>query len=210
MKKILALMIFFSLASYVSAQSLYVTDSFEITLRTGQGIEHKIVGMLKSGEKIDLLEQGEEWSKIKRSNGKEGWVLTRFLKTDAPNAAKLQILTGKYDSLLASNEKNQNELNRLRAENANLKSVLKSVEVKFENLSSDYKKLKTESQDYLELKAKYEKASRILKDKKEVSQDLEKKLTERNIKIFIAGAAVMLIGFIFGMSSKRKKRGLYY
>ncbi len=44
------LLILFSTA--VQAETMYVSDLVEITLRTGQGIDHKIIAMIKSGQKV--------------------------------------------------------------------------------------------------------------------------------------------------------------
>lgn len=210
MRKILALILFFSLAVSAEAENLYVTDSFQITLRTGQGIEHKIVSMISSGEKVEVLENQEKWTKIKRKNGVEGWVLSRFLTEEKPNYIKLNSLTRQHESLLKNSEKNDKELVELRTENSALKKDLKTIKKELKEIKSKYSKLKKESSDFLNLKEKYENNHNLLEENIKKSEDLESKLMERNIKVFIAGAVVMLIGFIFGLSAKRKKRGLYY
>ncbi|MGE4517886.1 MAG: TIGR04211 family SH3 domain-containing protein [Desulfobacteraceae bacterium] len=210
MKKIILFLIFFSLTSEVIAASLYVTDNFEITLRTGMGTEHKIVGMIPSGERLEVLEYGDQWTKVKRRNGVEGYVLTRFLKDEQPNFQKLSSLTSKFETLSRENEKNKEELNSLREENSELKRELNSVRKEFEDLNVKYTSLKEESANYLELKNEYEEKSKLLEEKNNAASELKSKLMERNIKIFLAGAGVLLLGFIIGMSTRKKKRNLYY
>ena len=210
MRKVFCVLIFFSLSAIAAAEALYVTDSFQITLRTGQGIEHKIVGMIPSGEKVEVIQTEEKWTKIKRKNGVEGWVLTRFLTAEEPSSIKFKTLNYKHENLLKKNQKNIEELEMLRSENSALKIDLKTIRANFSRLTERHSKLKNESADFLNLKEKYISNSKVLEEKIKKAENLETRLKERNIKIFVAGAVVMLIGFVIGLSAKRKKRGIYY
>jgi len=210
MKKFILLIIILLFAFSASAASLYVTDSFEITLRSGEGLEHKILGMIPSGEQVEVLEVGDRWSKVKRKNGREGYVLTRFLQEEPPNFAKMESLKKKYDSLSAQFEKNNTELKELRNENSELKKELSGLTAKYNDLKQNHEKLKKESGEYLSLKKKYEENADVLKQKKEKADELQNKLMERNIKLFVAGAVVLLIGFIAGMSARKKQKRIYY
>lgn len=66
------------------AQTVYVSDEFEITLRTGPGNDHKIISMPKSGNAMEILQKGEEWSRVRLPDGKEGWVLSRYISPTRP------------------------------------------------------------------------------------------------------------------------------
>jgi len=70
---------------------MYVTDSFEITVRTGTSTEHKISAMLRSDEEVEALENLGDWTKVRLKTGKEGYVLSRYL---TPNIPKSFIITG--------------------------------------------------------------------------------------------------------------------
>ena len=80
-------------AHSVLAETKYVTDQFEIMLRTGQSVQHEILRQLKSGTQVTVLESNYEYSRVRTASGKEGWVLTRYL-IDQPagreRAVKLQ------------------------------------------------------------------------------------------------------------------------
>jgi len=49
-------------ADTVWAERAYVTDSFEITFRTGPGTNHKIMRMLSSGQPVEVVREEGEWS----------------------------------------------------------------------------------------------------------------------------------------------------
>ncbi|MCB9481939.1 MAG: TIGR04211 family SH3 domain-containing protein [Desulfobacteraceae bacterium] len=210
MKKIILFFIFFSLTTKVFAAYLYVTDSFEVTMRTGMGTQHKIVAMVPSGEKLDVLEYGDQWTKVKRKSGLEGYILTRFLKDEQPYYQKLTSLTSKFENLSSENEKNKEELKSLREENSELKIQLNAVRKDFEELNEKYISLKKEAAGYLDLKKEYEEKSKLLEERNIAASELKSKLMERNVKIFLAGAGVLLAGFIIGLSTKKKKTSRLY
>jgi SH3 domain protein len=91
---ILGLLWIFGITHPASATKAYVTDSFEITHRTGPSNENKITSMLFSGRPVDVLDTQGEWSRVKvLDSDKEGWVLSRYLVTRLPwevQARKLQ------------------------------------------------------------------------------------------------------------------------
>ncbi len=70
-----------------SAETHYISDQFETTLRAGPGSGYGIVNMLKSGTQVDVLSQDKKngYSKIRLGSGETGWVLTRYV-TDQPAA----------------------------------------------------------------------------------------------------------------------------
>ncbi|MFW6374451.1 MAG: TIGR04211 family SH3 domain-containing protein, partial [Thermodesulfobacteriota bacterium] len=123
-----AIGIFFLLvASPSNAQNtMYVNDVIKITMRTGPGIDHKVIAMLQSGETVQMLEQNPDWSKVRLPDGKEGWALTRFLTSKKPNEVQLRQIEEAYeeldqkaDSLIQENaelhEENQRLLSRSEA-----------------------------------------------------------------------------------------------
>jgi SH3 domain protein len=62
---VLVFLWFFGVAQQGWATKAYVTDSFEITLRTGPGNENKIIAMLFSGRPLDVMSTQGEWSKVR-------------------------------------------------------------------------------------------------------------------------------------------------
>ncbi len=70
-----------------SAETHYISDQFETTLRAGPGGHYGIVSMLKSGTRVDASSQDKKngYSKIRLDSGEAGWVMTRYLM-DQPGA----------------------------------------------------------------------------------------------------------------------------
>ncbi len=192
------------------AKTVYVADSFEITLRTGPGPDRKIISLLRSGRQLEVVTPGEEWTEVRLENGKQGWVLTRYLTDEEPKAKVLARLQDRYQKLVEKNTELKKQVQELKENNKTLEQQLKATSNKLAKLENTYNSLKKEAANFLQLKAKYEKANAQLKELKARAAALEEETRRlkrnHNIKWFISGAGVLLFGWIIGMSSRRSRR----
>ena len=76
--------------------------------------------------------------------------------------------------------------------------------------SADYETLKSEAAEFITLKANYERAATQLAEQTAKAEKLDEQVTrmEMNyaIKWFLAGSAVLIVGFLIGFSTKRPRR----
>ena len=198
-----------------SGETKYVTDVFEVMVRTGPKKTNKIIAMPKSGTPIEIIElpdeqRVEEWVKVRLDNGTEGWMLSRFLIPGPPKKdviARLENNNRKLKQRVATLGEENVQLKKVRKE---LESALKNQTAKGTTLKDSYETLKRESKDFLALKASYEKASQELKTKTkqvgELQQDVEGLRNSQTLRWFVAGASIILVGFIIGYVSRRPKR----
>ena len=211
MKKVALIGICLVLFCSVSqAETLYISDFLRITMRTGPGIDHKIIEMIKSGQTVTVLEQGPEWTKIQLPTGKEGWVLNRFLTPKPPSGLLLKKLEEKHAELSLQVTTLIDENERLRNENQKLDAELKTNSSNLEKVTDSYQTLKSGSAEYLDLKSIYEKMVMQFDQQKKRAQNVEKELERiqfhKNIRWFLSGASVLIIGFLIGFSSRRQRR----
>ena len=202
------LLVFFPVVGY--AETLYVTDSLNLTLRTGPSGEHKILTVIKSGRQLEVLEPGEEWSLVRLSNDKEGYVLNRYLQPNPTHKIQLEQLQISHETLKQQATTLLEENKTYKAENQKLKAAIQGNDKALKKLNADYKKLKSDSGQFLELKSKHNEVSEQLDAQTEKADALDAELSrvEKNqyIKWFLAGSGVLLLGFIVGASSKRSRR----
>ncbi len=196
----------------VVAQTLYVKPSSEIVVRRGAGTDFKIIAMLKDGAAIELLEENDTHSKIRLANNKEGWVLKRFLSKKLP-------LTQLVESLKAENEVlTQNKLegnNRVDTIDASLKQTateLQQSRKKNAQLNEKYMQLQADTANAVAVKKTLQKTleeNKVLVQKMTIIQRKNDDLrNDSTVKWFLAGAGVLMFGFILGgffcRSYKRK------
>lgn len=200
-----------------SATKAYVTDSFEITLRTGPSNENKITSMLFSGRPVDVLDTQGEWSRVKvLDSDKEGWVLSRYLVTRLPwevQARKLQEEIAGMSAKLTRLDKESADQSQQRQ---GLASELKQKTEAFEVLSKDHMELKKGAEGYVRLKAIHEAAEKDLKSARDeinkLSAENEALRSSQQNGWFLSGALVLLCGLLIGGivgRQQKKRRSLY-
>ena len=199
---------FFSAA--VLAETNYVSDSLKITMRTEPGKDRKIIALLNIGQKVDVLNPGDDWTLIQLPNGKKGYVLSRFLTNKTPSGIELYVLQNKHVALKANAASLLQENNAFKSKNEALTTELAAVSKELQDLKKDFENLKKNSARFLELQAKYKKTTSKLEEQTKKAgkfeDELNKLIWNQNIKWFLSGAGVLLIGFLIGLSAKRQRR----
>ncbi|MFT5611287.1 MAG: SH3 domain protein [Arenicella sp.] len=156
--KILLLLTSFLLVPAAYAQTKYVTDDFEVMLRTGPSIQNKIVRPMRSGTRIEVLhvDAGNGHSQVQTSSGEIGYLLTRFL-SEKPSArnrvsrlesqlAQLRSEPGEIRTLLAESQEQNQSLIEQNVLLTNSAQTAKSELLKIKDLSGDEIKLSSENQ----------------------------------------------------------------
>lgn len=203
-------MFFLLVPAAALSQTMYVTDLMEITMRTGKGLDRKIVAMPKSGQRVEVLKSEEDWTRVRLSNGKEGWVLSRFLTFSEPKFLALEKLEKKYRGLTQQVKVLVEENEELKTENQRLGSELKTRNNEINRLKTSYETLKNEASNFMELKASHERSTEKLQEVSRKAATLESELSsirkQQNIRWFLAGAGVLMVGFLVGFSSKKQRK----
>lgn len=205
MKKFVAAILLISVQ--LSFAKSYISGANRVTFRIGPGTENKIIRMLEKDEAVTVLEAGELWSKVRGSKGNEGYVMKRFLTEEIPWSVKYKWLLGQHKKLkeeLRAIKEQKSELDKNLGE---AKRELASTADHLRETSSEYEELKTGSANYLELKNMHDKTARELAGKTEEVELLKEKLSLYYFSWFLAGAGILLLGWLIGFFSKKKKRG---
>jgi len=196
-------------ASVVQAETMYVRDILKITMRAGRGVEYKILEVLESGQEVEVLSIDDEWANVRLQNEKEGWVSGKYLTSEKTSSLVLKKIQEK-ESLLGS----QNSA--LRTENIRLRDELKRVSLQLaENkqalfvTNKSFETLKNSPNSYVELETKYKEAEKKISLQKNKVENLEEELTrllrQQNVMWLLAGAGILIVGFIIGYSARRNK-----
>jgi SH3 domain protein len=177
------------------AEDMYVASVTEISLRTGPSVDNKIIAMLKTGSKLEIIEYKTDWSQVRTDNGKSGWVLSRFITPKKPEILLLDELKEKNQTLLSKIAQLEEENKSLAAKTASL------VE-----LEEKFNKLQQDSADFLKIDAQYKDAIQQNEAQKAVIEKLETDMDSEPKLWFLIGPGVFIVGLFFGLSSRKKKR----
>ena len=193
-----------------SPETAYVTDTLKITMRTGKGTDHKIIQMISSGQDVEVVEPGEDWTKIRLEDGREGFVLTRLLTRQLPVQRQVEGLRNELEALKRKTREPLQEINRLESENKMLQKALDDLRTAYEETQASEARLGEKASRFDTYKARYDRMVEDLKRAKSLSRKLEAEVEslqrDRMIRWFLAGAMVLLIGFLLGIFSRSRRR----
>jgi SH3 domain protein len=197
------------------AQDRYVTDSFEITLRSGPSTSNSIRQMLKSGQKLQLLEAdaGTGYSKVKLDNGREGYVLNRYLDTQPSGrqrAAELEQQVGELKTTLDQMQQQQQNNEQQQQTSA---ARITQLSTQLDQTLNAYEQLQEQTRDTVGILDQ----NRSQRERIQFLEQEQQRLTAENTTLkdrsamdwFMRGAGVSLVAFLLGIIVTRirwKKR----
>jgi SH3 domain protein len=192
------------------AETAYIVDSLKVALRSGPGNDQKSLGMAESGNPVEVLKPGEEWSQVRLGNGTEGYLLSRYLTATPPARFRLDQLQEKNKALNAQAAALLEENNRIKAENEKLAATVSAGQKEVAALHAEFDAFRQEMADVTTLKSRNDELAAELENKNREVARLESGpmaiLENENFYWFLAGAAVLLAGFFTGYSVKRPRR----
>ena len=208
----------FFLPMLVQAETRYVTDTFEITLRSGPSGSHTIQRMIKSGATLEVLERDPDngYSKVRTTGGTEGWVLSRYLMGEP--AARVQL-----ESLSSELANTTTKGNNIRSQVDIIKHQLDSAAERVAILENENKKLGNELTEIKQVAANtlaIDSQNKELRQRVTNAESQKNTLLQENYALstrkerdwFVAGALVLFGGMIVGIILTRiqwRKRSRY-
>jgi len=194
---LLCLLVFPALAA---TQDRWVTDRGEFTMRSGTSTSNKIVRVLKSGTRLELVRVDAEsgYSLVRLRNGKEGWVMSRFLLSSPPALVRLPQLEkdiGRVVELSDERTALQSEVRTLTSQNSKLSAELDRIK----QVSASAVKLNNENTTLRSSLSAARSQIAALED------DNRRLGSKANREWFLVGAAVLVFGLLLGLIIPRLK-----
>lgn len=193
------------LSSLVLAEDFrYVSDTFSITMRTGQGTQHKIIKSVKTGTKLELVEENEEgYSKVKLPSGTEGWVLSRYLVNQPVAKDRLIVAEKKIKSLQEKNKSLNKQLKSFKSSSSTLQKDGNRLAKSNTKLSKELETIKKIAANQIALNSENKSLKeQVLSLKREMQlvQQENMSLNDRSTRDwFLIGAGVFIVGIIMGV-----------
>lgn len=192
-------------ASQAAAQSMWVSDQFEIMLRTGPSTNNAIERMLPSGTALEVLERDVDagYSRVRTAAGTEGWVLTRYLMDEPSAREQLATLTGRLTNANAEGSSLSSQLDAVTGEYDTATRRIADLEGEKSALENELAEIKRTAANVLAVNDQNKQLRDQLANAEIQAATLEqqnRELTGQTTRYwFMTGALVLVVGMILGI-----------
>jgi len=193
------------MAGDVLAESAWVTDQFEITLRSGPSTSNAIQRMLASGAEVEVLETDSEngYSRVRTAGGTEGWVLTRYLMNEPAAREQLAALTSQLTNAASRGSSLNTQLSAIRGEYEGATKRIATLERDKSKLESELAEIKKTAANVLAINNQNKDLREQLAAEEIRVATLEqenRELTSQTTRYwFMSGALVLVVGMALGL-----------
>ena len=194
-----------------NAQSAWVSDEFEVTLRTGPSTSNAIELMLASGTELQILEQDADagYTRVRTGGGTEGWVLTRYLMNEPSAREQLESLTRQLSSATEEGASMGSQLNTIRGEYEAAQRTISQLEQTSARLQSELDDISEKAANTLAIDRQNQELQQKLTDAEiqvnVLEQEKDRLLRQSNRNWFITGSLVLFGGVLLGLILPRMK-----
>jgi SH3 domain protein len=108
------------LPAAAAAEPQWVWGESTFELRTGPGIQYRIVAYVKKDERVDVLTRESGWAQVRNAAEERGWLLERYLQREPPPSVQLERARAELATARAELDSLGREAAELREESARL------------------------------------------------------------------------------------------
>ncbi len=210
-RNLLVLVLGLAATTTVAAQSAWVSDEFEVTLRSGPSTNNAIQLMVSSGTRLEILEEDAEsgYARVRTGGGTEGWVLTRYLMDEPSAREQLENLTQQLTSANAEGASMGSQLDAIRGEYDSATNSISRLERDNGELQSQIDEITAKAANTLAIDRQNQELQQNLTDAEirvsVLEQEKEGLAGQSNRNWFITGSAVLFAGVLLGLILPRMK-----
>lgn len=216
-----------TVAGRVDAETRYVSDVLVINVREAPSDAAPTVDHLRTGDPMEVLETRDGFLKVRTEGGVEGWVAAQYTNAEIPKAVQIRRLEEEVArlrdqavGLREAGDTSSAELEQVRADLggqvrdlkrqlAETRTALDEATASRDEASRRYEQLREQAENVVEITAERDRLrteNRELAERAEALARAKAAATRTSaIRWFLAGAGVLLVGWLAGLSSRKKK-----
>jgi len=207
MKKIVRIALVCALfaTSAAFAAPAWVSDQFEITLRSGPSTSNAIQLMVDSGLRLEVLERDAEsgYSRVRTPGGTEGWVLSRYLMSEPSAREQLEKLTSQLTNATSRGSSLDSQMKAVKSEYDSANKQIAKLEREKAAVEKEFSDIKRTAANVLAINDQ----NKSLMDQLAAAQIRGDTLEQENRQLsgqstrywFMTGALVLLVGVVLGI-----------
>jgi SH3 domain protein len=201
---VLAIIAIFAVSA-AQAEDRWVTDEFEVMMRSGKGPRKSIVRQLKSGTRVEILETdlAEGYSRVRLQSGTEGWVLTRYLKRGPTAQLRLPELEQRLQASEAKRRELQQQVTELTRKGSELSGEIQSLQASNSSVEGELERITRLSASSVQLDEENRRLKQRLVDNEQevdrLARENERLADRSSREWFLIGSVVLVTGLLLGL-----------
>ncbi|MGE5154371.1 MAG: TIGR04211 family SH3 domain-containing protein [Bdellovibrio bacteriovorus] len=193
------------LPAAIRAETRYVTDRLEVTLRAGESTRYKILRMLPSGTPVEVLgvNKSTNYARVRIQDGTVGFVLAQELMEEPAARSRLAEVEERLAALRQKPDALTAELASLQESHAELRERFATLEREKQQREQELATIRHASANVLDITSDRERLrvqvaelTRARADLEQQYRDLKNQTTQR---WFLIGAGVLGGGVLMGL-----------
>jgi SH3 domain protein len=199
---ILALLLLPALAA---AETAWVSDEFEVMVRTGPSTSNAIKVMLGSGSELEVLERDEAtgYARVRTAGGTEGWVESRYLMPEPSAREQLERLSSQLSTATTRGSSLTSQLESVRSEHEASQTRIDGLEREKAALESELAEIRRTAANVLSINQQNKELREQLVNADVRVESLEQENRELSGQTsrywFMSGGLVLVVGIILGL-----------
>ncbi len=198
-----------------SAETIYISDQLEASLRRGEGTKYQILRMLKSGEPLELIEYNREtgYTKVRTSSGTEGYVLSRYLMDEPASREQLSSLKDNNQELRGIIVDLENRISELENISNSQSGEITQLQSEKQTLDTELTEIREATADVITIKRSNrtltDQVDQLTAEKTQLQTENNEYRSKTKQDWFVRGAGVVLLGVLIGLilpKLRRRKR----
>ena len=199
----LSLLLIISSVAVAQARTVWVDDKVYLPVRTGAGSQFRIIENAVSGTRMEVLETGDGYTRVRTSKGNEGWVASQYLSNQPIAEERLQQVTRDLETARAELAQAREQLNAVTSERDELESAESNLSSRSRQLQTELERIKNIAADSINLERRNRE---LLEENQKLRNDLEV-LTAENERLeagkesdfMLLGAGLVFAGVLLAL-----------
>ncbi|HET8802534.1 MAG TPA: TIGR04211 family SH3 domain-containing protein [Marinobacter sp.] len=201
---VISVLFVLSSVSAAQAKTVWVDDQLYLPVRSGAGVQYRITeNALPSGTPLEVLEPGDNFTRVRTPKGTEGWVSSQYLSETPIAADRLRTVSQQLENTRAELAQAQEQLATVTRERDSLESAESNLSNRTEELQSELQRIKSIAADSINLAKRNRE---LLEENQKIRNDLEV-LTAENERLeaskesdfMLLGAGLVLGGVLLAL-----------
>ena len=214
------------------AETRYISDQLIVSLRLEPNNQSEVLTYLRTDTKVEVIGENGDYFKVKTRDNNVGYIQKTYLLKDTPKSFVIKQLSAENESLKkridsldnqleATSSKDNIEQTKLSGALAEEKQLAKQFQKELEvtksrlnKINTDYETLKKDASDVIEIKKERDQLQSMVTTLStkiaEIEEDKYSLQKSQAIRWFLAGAGVLIVGWLIGRTaSSRRRKSLY-